>query len=89
MTLAADYSWRAAYNSLVSLSEASQNPAIGRANASITYKLPGERVQIYAQATNVFNSKDWFASAEFVPGLFGYKIPLEPRVWRVGFRYKM
>ena len=89
VTLAADYSWRSSYNSLVSLSEASQNPAIGRANASITYKLPGDHIQFYAQATNVFNSKDWFASAEFVPGLFGYKIPLEPRVWRVGFRYKM
>ncbi|EZP80529.1 TonB-dependent receptor [Novosphingobium resinovorum] len=89
VTLAADYSYRTSYNSLVSLSQASENPAIGRANASVTYKLPGDHIQFYAQASNLFNSKDWFASAEFVPGLFGYKIPLEPRVWRVGFRYKM
>ena len=84
-----DYAYRSSYNSVVTLSEASRNPAIGRANAAITYKAPEDRFEIYAQASNVFNSKDAATSAEFVTGVFGYKIPLEPRVWRLGFRYKM
>lgn len=87
--LSADYNYRSSYHSLVSLAPASLNPAIGRVNATATYKLPGERWEVYVQGSNVFGSKDWFASAEFVPGMFGYKIPLEPGLWRVGFRYKM
>jgi iron complex outermembrane recepter protein len=87
--LSGDYNYRTSYYSLVTLAPASRNPAIGRANATVTYKAPGDQWEVYGQATNVFGSKDWFASAEFVPGVFGYKIPLEPTVWRIGFRYKM
>ncbi|MFT4054306.1 MAG: TonB-dependent receptor [Novosphingobium sp.] len=89
LSAAIDYSYRSTYNSLTSLSAASQNPSIGRANGSLTWSFPNDRMQIYAQASNLFNSKDWATSGEFVAGVFGYKMPLEPRVWRVGFRYKM
>lgn len=89
VVLASDYSFRSHYYSLVSLAESSDNPGIGRANASITYKSPHDRYEIYGQATNVTNSKDYYGSAEFIPGVFGYKIPLEPRILRIGFRYKM
>ncbi len=89
INLSADYNYRSHYFSLVSLAETSNNPSIGRANATLTYKAPADRFEIYAQATNILNSKDYFASAEFIPGVFGYRIALEPRVWRVGFRFKM
>lgn len=89
LVLAADYNHRSPYFSLVNLAPSSRQKSIGRANGSITYKAPGDKFEVYAQATNLFDSKDWFASAEFIPGVFGYKIPLEPLVWRVGFRYKM
>lgn len=85
----ADYSYRSHYYSLVTLAESSRNPGIGRANAAITYRSADDHFDVYGQVSNLFDSKDWFASAEFVEGLFGYKIPLEPRVWRVGIRYRM
>jgi len=87
--LSGDWSYRSRYYSLVTLSEASRNPSIGRANASVTYKAPGGQVEVYGQVSNLFGAKDWALSSEFVEGLFGYKVPLEPTIWRVGFRYKM
>ena len=87
--VSADWNYRSHYFSLTAITPDSYVPSIGRANASVTYKLPGDQWEVYAQATNLFDSKDYSTSSEFVAGVFGYRIPLEPRVWRVGFRYKM
>ena len=85
----ADYSYRAHYYSLVTLAPTSKTPGFGRANGTITYKSPGDHYEIYGQATNLFNTKNYFLAADFIPGVFGYRIPLEPRIWRIGFRFKM
>lgn len=89
LNLAADYSYRSGYYSLTHLAPSSRQPSIGRANATVTYTNEDDSLDVYLQVSNLFDSKDWSGSAEFISGVFGYKIPLEPRVWRIGVRYRM
>ena len=88
LVFAGDYNYRSSYYNQVSLDPLSKNKAIGRANASITYKTDGDHLEFYAQARNVTNSKDYYTGFQFIPGVFGYRAPLEPRTWVAGFRYK-
>lgn len=89
VVLAADYSYRGPYYNQIALLPNSLNKSIGRSNASITYKAEGDHLELYVQARNVTNSKDYYGGFEFIPGVFGNKGPLEPRVIMGGFRYKM
>jgi iron complex outermembrane receptor protein len=72
----------------VSLSPYSLMGPIGRANASISYKLDGGKVEFYVQSKNVTNSRDYYTGFDFIPGVFGYKLPMEPRTVTGGFRFR-
>ncbi|MBB5687219.1 TonB-dependent receptor [Sphingobium boeckii] len=86
--LAADYNYRGRFNTQVPLYTFSEVKAIDRGNASITYTTADKHLDIYLQATNVTNSKDYVSALVFIPGVFGTLYPAEPRIWRGGFRYK-
>jgi iron complex outermembrane receptor protein len=43
---------------------------------------------VYVQSKNVTNSKDYSTSADFIPGVFGWKLPMEPRTVMGGIRFK-
>lgn len=88
LVLAGDFSYRSKFFTTVSLSPYSLMGPIGRANASVTYKIDGGRVELYVQSKNVLNSKDYFTGFDFIPGVFGYKLPMEPRTVMGGFRFK-
>ena len=88
VTLAASYDHRGRFNTQVPLYDASWVKSSDRGNASITYTTADEHLDIYVQATNVTNSKDYSSALVFIPGVFGTLYPAEPRIWRGGFRYK-
>ncbi len=88
LVFAGDVNHRSPYFAQIALYPVSKVPAFTRANASVTYKVPGNQLEFYVQATNVTNSKDYSTALAFIPGLFGTLQPLEPRIWRGGFRFK-
>jgi len=89
IALAADYNHRSPYYMQVALYPFSRVESSDRVNASITYKTRGDHLEVYLQATNALNSKDYVSSLVFIPGVFGTKYPYEPRILRAGIRYKL
>jgi len=87
IVLSGDWHYRSEYYFSVTLAPLGLMESVGRANASITYKL-GDNVEFYASAKNLNNSKDYYGGIDFIPGVFGFKLPLEPRTFTGGFRYK-
>ena len=88
VVFAGNWHYRSPYFFSVSLSPYGRMDAQSRADVSVTYKLPQDRLEFYFQAKNVSNSKDYYGGIDFIPGVFGFKLPLEPRVLTGGFRYK-
>lgn len=88
VVFAGNWHYRSPYFFSVSLSPYGRMEAQSRADVSVTYKLPQDRVEFYVQAKNVSDSKDYYGGVDFIPGVFGFKLPLEPRVVTGGFRYK-
>jgi iron complex outermembrane receptor protein len=89
LVFAGNWHYRSPYYFSVSLSPYGRMDAQSRADVSITYKLPQDRLEFYFQAKNVSNSKDYYGGIDFIPGVFGFKLPLEPRVLTGGFRFKI
>ncbi|WP_260928530.1 TonB-dependent receptor [Novosphingobium sp. 9] len=88
LTFAGDYSYRSSYYMLVTLDPYSKVTPVGRGNASITWKSDKDHFEVYLQSKNVFNSKDYYAQNNFIPGVFAYKLAMEPRTFMAGFRFK-
>lgn len=88
IVLAGNYHYRSPYWFTVTQQPLDRIPSIGRADASATFQLKGGQVEVYLQVKNLADSKDFFARSAFIPGVFGYLLPLEPRTFTGGFRYK-
>ena len=88
LVFAGDYNYRSSYYMLVTLDPYSRVSPVGRANASVTWKSPGDRFELYVQGRNIANSKDYYAQNDFIPGVFAYKAQMEPREFTGGFRFK-
>jgi iron complex outermembrane receptor protein len=88
LLLAADYDYRSPFFVQVSLDPISRIGSNRRLNGSITYKAPGDHVEVYVQGSNITKSHDWADSLNFLSGFFGLRYPAQPRIVRVGLRYK-
>jgi iron complex outermembrane receptor protein len=88
LAFSADYGRRSKYQVTAALDPFSISNPGGRANASVTYTSPSSKMDLFLAATNVTDAKTYYNDIDFIPGVFGYKAALEPRVWRVGIRYR-
>ena len=88
LSLAADYNYRGPFFTQPALYAQSKVRASEITNGSITYKTPEDKMELYVQATNLFNIKRYNSALVFIPGVFGELYPIEPRVVRAGFRFK-
>ncbi|MBT0669769.1 TonB-dependent receptor [Novosphingobium profundi] len=88
LVFAGDVNHRDEYYGQVANYAASLVPGYTRANASVTWKNPSDKLEVYLQATNVTNAKDYASALVFIAGVFGNTYPQEPRIVRGGFRYK-
>jgi iron complex outermembrane receptor protein len=88
LSLAANYDYRSPYFVQVSLHPISRIDDLNRVNGSITYKTPSEKAEIYLQGSNLTKSEDWATSMNFMPGAFATRYAANPRIIRLGFRYK-
>jgi iron complex outermembrane receptor protein len=88
VVFAGDVNHRSPYFAQIALYPQSKVPSFTRGNASVTYKSPGDHVEVYFQGTNITAAKNYSTALVFIPGVFGTVYPQEPRILRVGFRYK-